>query len=75
MSEKLDFAEVSKYIKAVYIIYGLSVFFSDEEDKIYFKEYNEGVHQFTKEYFSVKNLSPLFADDGLSFTLEKVELC
>lgn len=77
MSEILDFSEVIEFKKAVSEKYGIYVHFHDTCAGQYFSfdETKNGVQQFTKEYFSVKNLIPVFSDDGFSFTLERIELC
>ena len=77
MSAIIDFAEVLEFKKAIDEKYGLYVHFHDTCGGQYFSfdETKDGVQQFAKEYFSVKNLLPVFAKDGLSFTLERVELC
>ena len=77
MSETLNFTEISEFKKSVNEKYGLYVHFHDACAGQYFSfdETKNGVQQFTKEYFSVKNLIPVFSDDGLSFTLERIELC
>lgn len=77
MSEVLDFAEVLELKKAISEKYGIYVHFHDACSGQYFSfdETKDGVEQFLKEYFSVKNLLPVFSDDGFSFTLERVELC
>lgn len=77
MSETLDFDEVLEFKKALSVKYGIYVHFHDSCSGQYFTfdETKDGVQQFTKEYFSVKNILPVFADNGLSFTLERLELC
>lgn len=77
MSEVLDFAEVLELKKTISEKYGIYVHFHDACSGQYFSfdETKDGVEQFLKEYFSVKNLLPVFSDDGFSFTLERVELC
>ena len=77
MPEILDFSEVIEFKNAVSEKYGLYVHFHDacSGQYFYFDEKKDGIQQFCKEYFSVKNLLPVFADDGLSFTLERIELC
>ncbi len=77
MSEILDFSEVLEFKKAINETYGLYVHFHDACGGQYFSfdETKDGVKQFVKEYFSVKNLLPVFTNDGLSFTLKRIELC
>ncbi|MBR1680182.1 hypothetical protein IJ707_00140 [bacterium] len=77
MSEILDYTEVLELKKAVGEKYGIYVHFHDACDGQYFNmdETKDGVQQFIKEYFSVKNLLPVFSESGLSFTLERIELC
>ncbi|MBR2525433.1 hypothetical protein IKE67_03095 [bacterium] len=77
MPEILDFTEVLEFKKAIDEKYGLYVHFHDACGGQYFSfdETKDGVQQYAKEYFSVKNLLPVFAEDGLSFTLERIEIC
>lgn len=77
MSETLDFTEVLEFKKAVSEKYGLYAHFHDACSGQYFSfdETKNGIQQFCKEYFSVKNMLPVFSNDGLSFTLERIELC
>ena len=75
MSETLDFREISEFKKAINEKYSINVYFQSHKNIFYFDETEDGAQQFCKEYFSVKNLLPVFTDDGLSFTLERIELC
>ena len=75
MSETLNFAEISEFKKAVNEKYGIVVYFHNEKQYFSLDKAKDGVQQFCKEYFSVKNLLPLFSNDGLKFTLERIELC
>ncbi len=77
MSEILDFTEVLELKKVVQEKYNIYVHFHDACGGQYFsmEETKDGVQQFIKEFFSVKKLLPVFTDDGLTFTLERIELC
>ena len=77
MSEIIDFNEALVFKKEVYEKYGVYIRFHDACGGQYFDmdETKDGVQQFIKEYFSVKNILPVFSESGLSFTLERIELC
>ncbi len=77
MPETLDFTEILEFKNIINKKYGIYLHSHDACSGQYFSfdETKNGVQQFTKEYFSVKKLLPVFADDGLSFTLERIELC
>ena len=77
MSEILDFTEVLELKKVVQEKYNIYVHFHDACGGQYFsmEETKDGVQQFIKDFFSVKKLLPVFTDDGLTFTLERIELC
>ena len=77
MDKILDYTEVLELKRAINEKYGIYVHFHDACGGQYFNidETKDGVQQFIKEYFSVKNLMPVFSESGLSFTLERIELC
>ena len=77
MPEILDFTQILEFKKAVKDKFGIYVHFHDScgGQSFYLDKTKNGVQQFCKEYFLVKNLLPVFSDDGLSFTLERIELC
>lgn len=77
MSEILDFTEVLELKKAVREKYDINIHFHDAcgGQSFSIEKPQKGFQQFIKEYFSVKNLLPEFSKDGLSFILERIELC
>ena len=73
MQHAIPFSEVSKLKEAADKKFSAYVHFHDRCGGQFFslEEENEEVKKFIEEYFSDQGINAKFADDGLTFTLEK----